>query len=54
MKKEHEMTYVPHPTRQRIKARWGWMCSCGVQTVLQAMTKKSARANWRVHVEKMR
>jgi hypothetical protein len=48
------MTYVPHPTRLRIAARWGWMCSCGVKTVHLTRTKREARAHWKKHLEKMR
>ena len=51
---KHILTYVPHPTRQSVKARWGWMCSCGVATTTQTRTKPEAKKDWKVHMEKMR
>lgn len=51
--KRHLLTFVPHPTRQHVRARWGWMCSCGVKTTTQVMTKPEAQKDWRVHMEKM-
>lgn len=53
-KAKHIATYTGHKGRKGIRARWGWMCSCGVGTVLQVLTIAEARRRWKEHSEKMK